>query len=214
VARDAAARIRSAAEPVLVDGERITGFGQCWGAQVRGKVPLLLRARRQYLMALTDRRLLLFERKRRPAPRDLVLGKRYEAFTLERVRRRRPLLQITVNAANGTRMAFEFRPGQRDVGGELIARLTPKNGTASKVADPPAADPVRTAADEPAPPPSPENVADDTAPRTTAEPDPDAPVSLAARLSLGPERPPNLEPGPEPGADPERDESDAFWNRK
>jgi hypothetical protein len=203
VARDAAARIQSAADPVLVDGERITGFGQCWGAQVRGKVPLLLRARRQYLMALTDRRLLLFERKRRPAPRDLVLGKRYETFTIERVRRRRPLLQILVNSANGTRMAFEFRPGQRDVGGELIARLTPKNGRAPTVADPPAPGVVPVAASEPPPPP-----VDDT----TAEHDPDANVILAARLGLGPE--PERAPDPEPSADPERDESDAFWNRK
>jgi len=148
VARDAAsARIRTAAEPVLVEGENITGFGQCWGTELRGRVPLLFRARRPYLMALTDRRVLIFERKRRPAPRDLVLGKRYETFALERVRRRRPLLQVLVNATNGTRMAFEFRPGQRDVGGELIARLTPKH--ASEPGAAPGADAPKAPAPEP-----------------------------------------------------------------
>ena len=127
MARDAARRIQAAAEAVLVPGELITGHGVCWVAQVTDRVPLIFRARREYLLALTDRRMLVFERTRRgPTPRDLVLGKRYETFTLERVRRHRPLLQVAFRATNGSRMVFEFRRGQREVAGELIARLTPR----------------------------------------------------------------------------------------
>ena len=126
MARDSTEKVRAAAEAVLVDGETVTSKGVCWAAQRRGRVPLPLLARRQYLLALTDRRVLVFERGRRPKPSDLVLGKRYETFTLERVRRGFPLLQVSVRAANGNRMVFEFRPGNRELGGELIARLTPR----------------------------------------------------------------------------------------
>lgn len=126
MARDKTEKVRAAAEAVLVDGETVTSKGVCWAVQRRGRVPLPLLARRQYLLALTDRRILVFERGRRPKPSDLVLGKRYETFTLERVRRGFPLLQVRVSAANGNRMVFEFRPGNRELGGELIARLTPR----------------------------------------------------------------------------------------
>jgi hypothetical protein len=132
VARDPTDRVRTAAEAVLVDGETITSKGMCWAARRRGRIPLSLLARRQYLLALTDRRVLVFERGRRPKPSDLVLGKRYETFALEGVRRGFPLLQVRVRAANGNRMVFEFRPGQRELGGELVARLTPRTaGTAT-----------------------------------------------------------------------------------
>jgi len=60
-----------------------------------------------------------------PEAPDLVIGKRYDTFTLERVRRRRPLLQVVLRAANGNRLVFEFRRHQRELAGELIARLTP-----------------------------------------------------------------------------------------
>jgi hypothetical protein len=127
VRRDAARKIRAAAEAVLVPGERVTVHGLCWAAQVPDRVSLLFRARREYLLALTDRRLLVFERTRRgPMPGDLVLGKRYETFVLERVKRHRPLLQVVCRSSNGARMVLEFRRGQREIAGELIARLTPR----------------------------------------------------------------------------------------
>ena len=100
----------------------------------------MVTARRQYLMVLTDRRLLLFTRRRRRALRasDLVIGKRYEAFSLSRVRKSLPLYSVRVEANNGTRMVFEFRPGQRHLGGALVARLTP----APAVSAPPPAAPA------------------------------------------------------------------------
>jgi hypothetical protein len=35
------------------------------------------------------------------------------------------LMQVILAATNGSRFLFEFRPGQRELGGELVARLTP-----------------------------------------------------------------------------------------
>ncbi len=120
-------QITAAAQGALVEGEAVVEHGVCWAAQRKPRVPLWLQARRQYLMVMTDRRLLLLARHRRaPQARDLVIGKRYEAFTVDAVHRSRPLFQVRVQATNGTRMVFEFRPGQRQLGGALVARLTPK----------------------------------------------------------------------------------------
>jgi hypothetical protein len=120
-------QITAAAHGALVEGERVAEHGMCWAAQRKARVPLWLQARRQFLMVLTDRRLLLFARHRGAVQAsDLVIGKRYEAFTLDRVHGSRPLFQVRVLGANGTRMVFEFRPGQRNLGGALVARLTPK----------------------------------------------------------------------------------------
>ena len=121
-------QIVSAAQGALVDNERVTEFGPCWAAELKPRVPLLVTARRQYLMVLSDRRLLLFTRRwrrKRLAARDLVIGKRYEAFSVSRVRRARPLYSVRVTATNGAQMVFEFRLGQRHLGGALVARLTP-----------------------------------------------------------------------------------------
>jgi len=119
--------IEAAARGVIVPGERITSRGTCWAAQTPPKKPLLLVARRQYLIVLTDRRVLVFHRRRGAASSsDLVIAKRYEAFTLERVARARPLLQVRLRASNGNQFVFEFRPRQRELGGELVARLTPR----------------------------------------------------------------------------------------
>ena len=77
-------------------------------------------------MALTDRRVLVFTRRRRgPEASDLIIGKRYETFRLERVKRRRPLVQVALLSSSGNRLVFEFRRRQRELAGELIARLTP-----------------------------------------------------------------------------------------
>ena len=118
-------QVIAAAHGALVEGERIMELGRCWGAPMRRRVPLLFLGRHQFLLVLTDRRLLVFSRRRSRAlrPSDLVLGKRYETFTLEKVRRGRPLLQLQIAAANGSRMVFEFRPGRRHLGEALVHRL-------------------------------------------------------------------------------------------
>jgi hypothetical protein len=128
-------QISDAARSTLVEGERVVEFGHCWGAQRRERLPLVLARRSQYLMVLTDRRLLLFTR--RPGPvqaKDLVIGKRYEAFQLDKVRRARPLLQLRVHASSGTRMVFEFRPSRRHIGDALVQRLDPRPPVAALTA--------------------------------------------------------------------------------
>jgi hypothetical protein len=143
-------QIVAAAHGALVEGERVTEFGTCWAARIKPRVPLLFTARRQYLMVLTDRRLLLFKRRRKALrASDLVLGKRYEAFSLGRVRRTFPLASVRAEASNGARMVFEFRPGQRHLSGALAARLspappppTPDPVTATPDVDPRRADPT------------------------------------------------------------------------
>jgi hypothetical protein len=120
--------IEAAAQHVLVAGEHITSRGICWAAQAPSTKRFLLVSRRQYLLVLTDRRLLVFERRRgKPTASDLVIAKRYEAFSLERVSRSRPLMQVRLRTPNGNQLVFEFRPRHRELGGELVARLTPRS---------------------------------------------------------------------------------------
>jgi hypothetical protein len=110
-------------------GEQVVDVGVAWATRMRDGVALLFLARRQYLVALTDRRLLVFER-RGSGPRgqvgsaDLVLGKRYEFFVLERTRRRPTLLQLVLRGENDTRLVLEFRPSQRALGRAVAAHLT------------------------------------------------------------------------------------------
>jgi len=152
--------IRAAAQGTLVEGEQVTEFGTCWAAQIKPRAPVLFTRRRLYLMVLTDRRLLLFKRRLRrpPQPSDLVIGKRYESFTLVKTRRGFPLMQVRVAGSNEIRMVFEFRPAQRQLGGALAARLTPRSS--------------RPAADEPAP--SPDDTAAAATTLGTADADTDA----------------------------------------
>ncbi len=138
MARAPKERVEQAAQALLSPGERVTSTGSCWAVQIRPRMPLLLLARRKYVVALTDCRILMFARGRgKPEPSNLIIGKRYETFTLERVRRRRPLLKIVVQAANGNRLVFEFRRGERELAGELIARLTPPPGAGESTFDAP-----------------------------------------------------------------------------
>jgi hypothetical protein len=76
-------------------------------------------------MVLSNRRLLLFARRGRRAPRpnDLVIGKRYEWFTLRKVRGARPLMQVLVTSGNGARLMFEFQPRRRELGRTLVTHL-------------------------------------------------------------------------------------------
>jgi hypothetical protein len=116
--------IVGAARDVLADDEHVVEYGPCWAAQLRPRLPLLFLARRQRLLALTDRHLLLFARRRRGLrPGDLVLGEPYEAFNLLQRRPARPLLQLLVARPPAARFVFEFRPRRRRLGELLAHRL-------------------------------------------------------------------------------------------
>jgi hypothetical protein len=148
MARPSVEEIVGAARDVLGDGEHVVEYGPCWAAQLRARVPLLVLARRQRLLALTDRHLLLFARRRRGLRRqDLVLGERYEAFSLLRVRRARPLLQLLVARPPGARLVFEFRPGRRRLGERLARRLDPSVAASTPVPTGPGATEGRDAPD-------------------------------------------------------------------
>jgi hypothetical protein len=141
VRRDAR-RLAATVDAVLTPGERLASTAVGWAAQLRPRVPLVFLGRRQYWFALTDRRLLVFGRRRGgPTADDLVLGKRYGFFTLERTRRLRPLFQLRIRGANDSRLVLEFRPRQRSVAAELAARLTPSPGGGT---DPAPAKPLAT----------------------------------------------------------------------
>jgi hypothetical protein len=118
-------RLITAIEAVLTPGEHLATTGVGWAAQLRPGVPLLFLGRRQYWFALTDRRVLVFTRRRGgPRPEDLVLGKRYSFLALERVHRHRPLFQIRIRGVSDSRLVLEFGPGQRSIAAELVGRLT------------------------------------------------------------------------------------------
>ncbi len=154
-----------ASRGVLADGEQVIECGPCWAAPLRPRLPLVLLARRQLLMVLTDRRVLLFARWRHGLrAADLVIGKRYEAFTVLSVRRARPLLQLLVDMPP-SRFVFEFRPRRRRLGQVLAHRLDPSLPAPEPAVAPapglkPA--PAATPAAPPDPPPAP--VATPTAP--------------------------------------------------
>lgn len=122
--RDRETRVRNAAAAVLTDREQVDVQGGCWAVQRRSKVPLLFLGRHRYHLALTDRRVLIFARRRGGPDRDdLVLGKRYGAYEIEKVRRGLPMFQVRVRAGNGARLVFEFPLNQRTIGRTLVERL-------------------------------------------------------------------------------------------
>jgi len=123
-------RLAGAAQAVLVPGERLATTGVGWACERRDGVPLLFQGRRQYWFVLTDRRLLVFRRRRGgPSADDLVLAKRYEHLEVDAVKRMRPLLQVRITTkgprgTNGSRQVLELRPGQRGLAAELVRRVS------------------------------------------------------------------------------------------
>ncbi|HEU5301898.1 MAG TPA: hypothetical protein VFW06_06640 [Acidimicrobiia bacterium] len=135
-------RIHELATPALGTGEEIATSGRCWATRQRLGVPLLFLARHQYLLVLTNRRLLVFEGRGRTAG-SLSLGKRFETLELVRVRTRRLLSQVTVSGAGDVPLVFEFRPRNRALGAALVRALDRSATTgaeaAATAAPPPAA---------------------------------------------------------------------------
>jgi hypothetical protein len=118
-------RLTVTAESLFAPGESLVATGIGWAAQTRPRVPLLFLGRRQHWFALTDRRMLVFARHwGGPRADDLVLGKRYSSFTVEKVHPHRLLFQIRIRGANDAHLVLEFRPGHRGLASELVARLT------------------------------------------------------------------------------------------
>ena len=107
----------------LLDGEGVTHRGVCWAAVRRGHVPLLLLGRHQYDVVLTDRRILLFARRRRRLrANDVAFAKRFSSLTFE-ASPPRVLLQQRIRTDTGARLVIEWRPGHRELGRVLEAEL-------------------------------------------------------------------------------------------
>jgi hypothetical protein len=131
--------IDGALVPLLEPDEQQVGGAAVWMADRRRRVPLLFTSRALYFVALTDRRLLVFDTPRRRRPlleADLLLAKRLESLRLRRVAKRPPLLQVSIGVGKTREVVFEFRPGDRQVAQALIERL-------------PAPHPAESAADAP-----------------------------------------------------------------
>jgi hypothetical protein len=119
-------RIVAATRPSLGRGEHLRSCSAVWAAECGGRVPLLLRGRSRHYVALTDQRVILFRapRRRRPlTPEEMVIAKRHSSFTLEKMRRFSPLLQVRIRDAADREIALEFRPRDRKVGWELAEAL-------------------------------------------------------------------------------------------
>jgi hypothetical protein len=116
-------RIGSLVAPQLSAEEELVGTAVVWAAS-RTRVPLLLRGRHRHPFALTDSRVLVFDRLRRarkhPAP---LLNARLTALRIERVRTWPLLYQVLVDAGNNRRAVFEFSRRDRDLGHSLEQML-------------------------------------------------------------------------------------------
>ena len=120
----------TAAQSALVEGERVVAYGRCWAIRRRRLMPLVLLPRQRALLVLTDRRLLVFAlpRGRKLEARDLMIGKRFETYRLDSVRRGRPLLQLRLSTTSGVRLALTFGPRARGLAATVTSRL---NGSSS-----------------------------------------------------------------------------------
>jgi hypothetical protein len=117
--------IQRALVPLLEPGEELRACSAVWMADRRPRVPLLFTSRAVYLLALTDQRLLVFDTPRRGRPvleADLLLAKPHDSFTLRRVSRLLPMLQLRVSMG-ARELVMEFRPRDRATGREVAAAL-------------------------------------------------------------------------------------------
>lgn len=131
-------------------GEELLDAGFVWVAAPRRRVPLLLLARHPHLLALTDRRLVLWRRPPRGRSLQddhLALDAPLAWVTLDELRAWPPMLQLRVHDREGRPLVLEFRPRDRALGRRVAERLRgeagdgPASGT-DAVAGP--ADPARS----------------------------------------------------------------------
>ena len=117
-------RLLEIVERGLDPGERVEARGVCWAAVRRPKVPLLHLGRHQYDVVLTDRRMLMFSRRRRRLrPDDVAFAKRYSSLTLESARGGFPLARHHVTTDTGRRLVIEWRPQHRALAQRLGTTL-------------------------------------------------------------------------------------------
>ena len=122
-------RILGAVQRALDPDEEVEARGVCWAAVRRPKVPLLLLGRHQYDVVLTDRRMLMFSRRRRRLqPDDVAFAKRFTALTLESAHNGFPLARQHITTDTGRHLIIEWRPRHRALARRFSAALTPVPG--------------------------------------------------------------------------------------
>jgi hypothetical protein len=119
-------RILGVVERVLDADERVVGRGVCWAAVRRPRVPLLVLGRHQYDVVITDRRVLMFSRRRRSLrPDDVAFAKRFTALTLESGPGVGfPLSRHHIATDTGRRLVIEWRPRHRALARRFTSSLT------------------------------------------------------------------------------------------
>jgi hypothetical protein len=116
-------RIGRLVAPQLAADEELVGTAVVWAAS-RSRVPLLFRGRHRHPLALTDSRLLVFDRLRRTRKHATpMLNARLSALTLERARSRAFLYQVLADAGPNRKAVFEFSRGDQELGRTLARML-------------------------------------------------------------------------------------------
>jgi hypothetical protein len=114
-------QIAALVEPRLATGEELLGTSVVWAAPLR-RTPLVFTGRHRYLLALTGRRLFVFERRARGNRQaEPVLAKSIDNLVIERTRSF-PMFQVLVRVGEGRRLVLEFRRRDRATG-RALARM-------------------------------------------------------------------------------------------
>jgi hypothetical protein len=119
-------RVEDAARWRLAIGEPLLAGGFTWIAFPRPQISLLFLARRAHLIALTDRRIMIWARPHEVRPADdtdLVLDAPFGEVILEGVRSSIPMLQLRIRTSSGRRLVLEFRPRDRKLGHRIANEL-------------------------------------------------------------------------------------------
>src|SRR5438552_4995996 len=110
-------RIARLVAPRLGPTEEIVATGPAWAAPLRRRVPVVLVGRKLHLVALTDRRLLVFRRRRRrKGSGELALAKTLTSLRVVRVRSWRPMMALRIEIGDGRVLLLEVRPRDRALG--------------------------------------------------------------------------------------------------
>jgi hypothetical protein len=108
----------------LQPGEEIVGQGTAWFARIRGSSHLLFVGRHYVFVALTDRRLLAFPRRRGRHPtKDPRFDATLESLRVLRADGHRMLFPVLIDTYDRGRAVFEFRPRERALGRAIVAAL-------------------------------------------------------------------------------------------
>jgi hypothetical protein len=116
------AQIAALVAPQLGATEELLGTCTVWAARLN-RVPLLFRGRHRYPLALTDARVLLFDRPRRRQQPDPLLALRFSRLEVLGSRRRIRLYQLVLGAEQDRRFVVEFLPRDRAHAHELEAQI-------------------------------------------------------------------------------------------